>query len=130
MAIAIVLTGSRGGIIGLLTSLISIAVLTAYGRSERHRPDDGPTFSPVLIMAAGGVFLIFTIGLVLFLGGADPLLRGTGIGAGAGDFTSGRIDFWRTAWRIFIDHPIIGAGLVAFGVDYSSYDLSSGLLRV
>ena len=83
-----------------------------------------------LILAAGGAFVVITIFLVLFLGDVDPLLRGTGVSGGTGDFTSGRIDFWRTAIKIFLDHPIIGVGLDAFGAAYSSYDLSSGLLRV
>jgi len=130
MAIAIVLTGSRGGVIGLVTSLVAIAVFTAYGRSEiRDRAETGG-FSPRLILMAGAVFLIVTLGIVLFLGGADPLLRGTGIGPGSGDFTSGRIDFWRTAIKIFLAHPIIGVGLDAFGIAYSTYDASSGMFRV
>lgn len=130
MAIAIVLTGSRGGVIGLVTSLVAIAVFTAYGRSEmRDRAEIGG-FSPRLILMAGAVFLIVTLGIVLFLGGADPLLRGTGISSGSGDFTSGRIDFWRTAIKIFLAHPIIGVGLDAFGVAYSTYDASSGMFRV
>jgi O-antigen ligase len=130
MAIAIVLTGSRGGVIGLITSLIAIAVFTAYGRSEmRDRPAVGG-LSPALILVAGAMLIIVTLGIVLFLGGADPLLRGTGIGPGTGDFTSGRIDFWRTAVKIFLAHPIIGVGLDAFGVAYSTYDASSGMFRV
>ena len=130
MAIAIVLTGSRGGVIGLVTSLVAIAAFTAYGRSGlSHRTDMGG-FSPKLILIAGAIFLIVTLAIVLFLGGADPLLRGTGIGPGTGDFTSGRIDFWRTAVKMFLAHPIIGVGLDAFGVAYSSYDASSGMFRV
>ena len=130
MAIAIVLTGSRGGVIGLVTALIAIAVFTAYGRSGHRERHNGETISPKLILAAGGAFVVITIFLVLFLGDVDPLLRGTGVSGGTGDFTSGRIDFWRTAIKIFLDHPIIGVGLDAFGAAYSSYDLSSGLLRV
>jgi O-antigen ligase len=130
MAIAIVLTGSRGGVIGLVTALISIAVFTAYGRGGLSDRTGVGGFSPKLILIAGAVFLIVTVSIVLFLGGADPLLRGTGIGPGTGDFTSGRIDFWRTAVKIFLAHPFIGVGLDAFGVAYSSYDASSGLFRV
>jgi O-antigen ligase len=130
MAIAIVLTGSRGGVIGLITSLIAIAVFTAYGRSGLSDRTGISGFSPKLILIAGAIFLVVTLGIVLFLGGADPLLRGTGIGPGTGDFTSGRVDFWRTAVKIFLTHPILGVGLDAFGVAYSSYDASSGMFRV
>ena len=130
MAIAIVLTGSRGGIIGLVTSLIAIAVLAAYGRGDSRDGDGTRVFSPTLTLSAGAAFLLITLAAVLFLGGADPLMRGTGIMPGAGDFTSGRIDFWRTAVKIFLAHPIIGAGFDAFGVAYSAYDSSSGMFRV
>jgi len=130
MAIAIILTGSRGGIIGLVASLISIAVFTAYGRRRRRDRSEGEGFSPKLILAAGAAFVVFAIFIVLYLGDVDPLLRGTGIGAGAGDFTSGRVDFWRTGAKIFLDHPILGVGLDAFGTAYSSFDASSGLFRV
>jgi O-antigen ligase len=105
-------------------------VFTAYGRSERRERSERPAFSPKLILAAGGVFLVFTVFLVLFLGDVDSLLRGTGMSGGTGDLTSGRIYFWRAAANIFFDHPLIGVGLDAFGAAYSSYDSSSGLFRV
>ena len=60
----------------------------------------------------------------------DPLLRGTGFTSGVGDFSSGRVDFWRTAVKIFLDHPFIGVGFDAFGAAYSAYDTSSGMMRV
>ena len=130
MAIAIVLTGSRGGVIGLITSILAIAVFTAYGRTGKPEQQIGGGFSPKLILAGGAAFVVLTIFIVLFLGDVDPLLRGTGLTGGTGDLTSGRIDFWRTAIRIFLDHPILGVGLDAFGAAYSSYDASSGLFRV
>lgn len=130
MAIAIILTGSRGGVIGLITSLIAIAAFTAIGRDRKKIEERKKLGSPVLVLTAGSAFLLLTVALVVFLGGVDPLLRGTGIGEGAGDFTSGRIDFWSAAIKIFLDHPIIGVGLDAFGAAYSGYDTSSGLLRI
>ena len=130
MAIAIFLTGSRGGLIGLIASLVTIAILTAYGRRRTSGNQSIAGISPKMILAAGGVFLIVTIGLVSFLGGADPLMRSTGLTSGAGDFSSGRTEFWRTAIKIFLDHPVIGVGLDSFGVAYSIYDTSSGLFRV
>ncbi|HEY2866390.1 MAG TPA: O-antigen ligase family protein, partial [Pyrinomonadaceae bacterium] len=78
----------------------------------------------------GAAFFLLTVGLTLYLGGADPLLRSAGIDPGAGDFTSGRLQFWQTGWKIFLDHPIIGAGLNAFGAAYTRYDLANGTLRL
>jgi O-antigen ligase len=130
MAIAIMLTGSRGGVIGFITSMIAIAIFASYGKKAGLGQQNGRAFSPKLVLVGGGVFLFFTIVIVLFLGGADPLMRGAGVTGGTGDITSGRMEFWRTAVKIFLDHPTIGAGLDAFGVAYSSYDSSSGLFRV
>ena len=130
MAIAIVLTGSRGGVIGLIAALIAIAVFSGYGSSGKRSQTENERFSPKVILAAGAAFVLLTIFIVLFLGDVDPLLRGTGLSGGTGDLTSGRAEFWRTAFKIFLDHPIIGAGFDAFGAAYSSYDPSSGLFRV
>jgi O-antigen ligase len=40
------------------------------------------------------------------------------------------MEFWQTALRIFLNHPIIGVGLDAFGAAYSIYDTSSGAFRI
>ena len=74
----------------------------------------------VVIAAAG----------VLFLSGADPLVRGTGLRGGKGDVTSGRMHFWSVAWQIFLEHPIAGAGFDAFGVAFTRLDTWNGYFRV
>ena len=134
MAIAIVLTGSRGGMIGFVGLLALVATAGVFSRGRERNNQEYPqrsNFSRRLAYVAGGsAFFLLTVGLTLFLGGADPLLRGAGIEPGAGDFTSGRLQFWQTALKIFVNHPIIGAGLDAFGAAYSRYDPSNGLLRV
>jgi O-antigen ligase len=126
MAIAVFLTGSRGGMIGLFAAITAVAFLT-LDTSGIKRDAARSTF---LRMAAGVGLLIFAGATVVFIGGTDPLLRSTGIEGGTGDLASGRIEFWKTAIKIFLDHPIIGVGLDAFGVAYSKYDVSSGLFRV
>jgi len=128
MIVAIILTGSRGGMIGLFATIISLAVFSALKKTGENTRRRG--ISPTVVLAAGFGFLVFTVGIVLYLGAADPLLRSAGVSAGAGDFTSGRTEFWRTALRIFADHPIIGVGLDGFGAAYSIYDPSTGALRV
>jgi O-antigen ligase len=83
------------------------------------------------IVAIGGVSLIFVIlGTVLFLGGDEALLRGVGLGDVQSDISSGRTHFWPIALQIFYSHPIIGAGLDAFGVGFTKFDTWNGTLRV
>ena len=133
MVIAIVLTGSRGGMIGLagLVAVVIAAIgIPRHSREKRRSNKAHGAPRRVAIVAGFATILLLAIGLTLFLGGADPLLRSAGIDPGAGDFTSGRLQFWQTGWKIFLDHPLIGAGLDAFGSAYTRYDLSNGTLRV
>jgi len=126
MAIAVILTGSRGGLIGLFAAMVTIAVMSFFTRKELPVG----RFSPYLVLAAGAIFFFFIAGLVVYIGGTDPLLRSTGVSIGVEDFTTGRKDFWLNALKILKDHPVTGVGMDAFGVAYSMYDASSGLFRV
>jgi O-antigen ligase len=126
MAIAIILTGSRGGLIAMFSAIICVAAVSYYSGAKSERP----SVPPIAVLAAGIAFVVLTAGLVIFLGGTDPLLRSTGVAVASSDFTTGRKDFWLAALRIFKDHPITGVGFDAFGVAYSRYDTSAGQLRV
>lgn len=120
MAVAVVLTGSRGGVIAYLVTF-AICVggqLRVAGRSA-------------LPHIAGAVaFALFIVFLVIFLGGADALLRSTGLQTATEDISSGRTHFWSVAWQVFTANPILGAGMDAFGVAFSQYDTRSGFYRV
>jgi O-antigen ligase len=129
MLIAVVMTGSRGGLIG--TFAVVMAVLGGLYLSGRETPAEsgqakvGPT-----VVAGAGVVLVIVAGVVAFLGGADPLVRGIGLQSDHSDPTSGRMHFWSVAWKIFLDHPIAGAGFDAFGVAFTKYDTWNGYFRV
>jgi O-antigen ligase len=74
--------------------------------------------------------LIVVFGLALFLGGNDSLLRGIGAGGADVDISSGRFHFWPIAIKIFLAHPLLGAGFEAFGVAFTRYDTWNGFWRV
>ena len=120
MAAAIVLTGSRGGVIAFLVTF-SLCVAA-------HLRSGGRTRLPLI--AGAGAFAVFIVFLVIFLGGADALLRSTGLQAAADDISSGRLHFWSVAWQIFTSNPIIGAGMEAFGLAYTQFDTRNGMFRV
>jgi O-antigen ligase len=128
MIASIILTGSRGGMIGLFASIVSVGVFSALQKAGDRSTDRA--LSPAAVMGAGFALMMLTVVFVVFLGGTDPLLRSAGVSSGVGDFTSGRMEFWQTAIRIFLSHPIIGVGLDGFGAAYSIYDLSSGAFRI
>jgi O-antigen ligase len=73
--------------------------------------------------------LIVLIGAVLLLGGDAPLSRGVGLTTQA-DVSSGRLHFWSVGLQIFLAHPILGAGLDAFGTAFPLYDTWNGTFRV
>lgn len=128
MFTAIVLTGSRGGMIGL-AAVAAFAAAMSLSRRDRSDKERSVVSRTVLAISAAGVAVI-TLGLVLFVGGGDSLLRGVGAGAVSGDFSSGRLHFWPIAIKIFLAHPIIGAGFDGFGVAFTRYDTWNGTFRV
>ena len=134
MSAAVLMTGSRGGLLGLISVFAFVALLNFVTRSRSHQSSSEPlhnTKRTVLLVGGGAVIIISTVCLVLFLGGNDSLVRGVGMsGSTAADFSSGRTHFWSVAIKIFFEHPILGAGLEAFGVAYTPHDNWNGILRV
>ena len=131
MIVAALLTGSRGG----LLSYVGIAgfILVAVARLEARRGNSVGGRRPVRIAALAGAAIatiILIVGVVLFVGGDSSLTRVATASGTPGDVSSGRIHFWTTALKIFMDHPILGAGYDAFGVAFTRYDTWNGVFRI
>ncbi len=132
MGIALIFTGSRGGLIGFAASVAFVVILNVFSIKKRGN-DIAETSAPPskIIFAVAGMALIAIIfGVVILLGGDDSLLRGVSLGAAQSDISNGRTHFWSIAIKIFLNHPIIGAGLDAFGVAFTRYDFLNGTFRV
>lgn len=125
MGVAVPLTSSRGGIISYL-AMLAVAGLAWFFRHDGRSEKNGR------LAAAAGAALGFVIivGTVIFLGGADSLLRGIGFTNTSDDVSSGRLHFWSVAWDIFTANPLIGAGFDAFAVAFTRYDTGNGMFRV
>lgn len=134
MGMAIVFTGSRGGVISYLGVVAFAAVASfAIGADSRAHGDiesRSRSRRNLLVISAAGGLVLLVLGSVLFLGGETSLLRGIGLEQTQADVTSGRGHFWNIAWQIFLAHPIVGAGFDAFGVAFTRYDSWSGQFRV
>lgn len=134
MGVAAVLTSSRGGLLGFLSVLIFVTLISFLsGRwsGKKERETAGSTMTKRVAMGAAGFALIAVIfGVVLLIGGNDSLLRGIGAAGGNGDISSGRLHFWPIALRIFLEHPLLGAGFDAFGAAFTQFDSWNGLLRI
>ena len=126
MGAAVVLTSSRGGLIGFFAVMALVLLLNVLTRESGKQG-----IQSKIAIAAAGIALIVTIfGLVLFLGGNESLFRGIGISNADTDISSGRSHYWPIAIQIFLQHPILGAGFDAFGVAFTQHDSWNGLLRV
>lgn len=136
MGMAIIFTGSRGGMISFLAVLGFIVFANVLW--DRQKSDDESEedikisrFRRNLLLVGGGLVLIFVLfGSVILLGGDNALLRGVGLNVSQDDYSSGRTHFWSVALKIFFDYPILGAGLDAFGTAFSRYDSWNGMFRV
>jgi O-antigen ligase len=136
MGMAIIFTGSRGGMISFLAVLGFILFTNVLW--DRQKPDDESEsdvsislFRRNLALVGGGLVLILVLfGSVILLGGDQSLMRGVGLNSDEADLSSGRTHFWSVALQIFFDYPILGAGLDAFGTAFPHYDSWNGMYRV
>ncbi len=133
MAVALVMTNSRGGIISLLAELLFL-VATMGLRRRRHKKGSHQRQQPRIKSAAMKAGLALSLVLALFggvvlLGGEDALTRIVG-SVNTDDPTTGRAHFWSVTVDIIKTHPWIGTGLGAFGVVYTGYDTRNGTYRL
>lgn len=128
MGAAIAFTGSRGGMLSFGTVLCVVLLSRITVAREDRNSGRWRSFTA----AIGGVgILAVIVGIVLFLGGNDPLLRGTGVVQnGIGDVSNGRFHFWSVAIKIFLEHPIFGSGFDTFQFAFTKFDTWSGFFRV
>lgn len=131
MAIALVMTNSRGGIISLVAETVFIFVITGIRGERPVETGKKRGRARALMLRAGLAFvLLFAVFTgVVFFGGEEVLSRFIGT-VNAQDPTTGRVHFWRGTLDIIRDHPLIGTGLGSFGVAYTLYDTRSGAFRL
>lgn len=132
MGMAIIFTGSRGGLISLLAVLgFIVAANVLWGSRKAEAGVPISNFRRNLVLTASGIILIlFVFGSVILLGGDESLVRGMGLHGDREDFSGGRTHFWQVALQIFSDYPILGAGLDTFGTAFTQYDTWNGINRV
>ena len=130
MAVSLILTNSRGGMISLCAEILFIIVVAGPGLSERSR-SGGSAFLRSLLARAGAalVFAILLFFGAMAVGGAGVFSRLLGT-VNAADPTTGRAHFWNVTLDVIQHHPLIGSGLGSFGVIYTRYDTGNGLYRL
>ncbi len=120
MGVALLLSGSRGGLIALLAEVILLVVLTTGAKSR------GRLFVKV------GLAALLIAGIVvgsIFVGGESTLTRIAETTA-SGDVTTDRSHIWSVTTKVIVNSMPLGAGLGALGAAYTPFDTYSGLARV
>ena len=131
MAVALVMTNSRGGLISLGAEILFIAVI-GFGVRRSHSESNSVKRGIKSLAVRAGLAMTVIVALlvgVIALGGEDALNRVVGT-VNSEDPSTGRLHFWNVTTDIIKNHPIIGTGLGAFGVVYTKYDSRNGLFRL
>jgi O-antigen ligase len=132
MAIALIMTNSRGGIISLIAETGFLFIIAGRGRARQQGSAGESAGRARSLMMRAGLALALLLAVftgVVLLGGEGVLSRFIGT-VNAEDPTTGRAHFWQGALQILRDHPLTGAGLGSFGVAYTLYDTRNGLFRL
>ncbi|MEZ4660911.1 MAG: O-antigen ligase family protein [Caldilineaceae bacterium] len=110
--VALLLTFSKGGILlGLPAALAVLAIVGLLGRREKLQ-----TRRVLLIVAAVAVLAVLIVAPSL---GTERFQRLLDFSQGTGFI---RLQLWRSAWQMALDHPLLGVGpdnfLYAYRSDY------------
>ena len=120
MGVALIMSGSRGGLVAFLAQLIFLVILTTGAKSKRR----------LIIKVASAALLIAAIVIgSIFIGGESSLTR-IAETATSNDVTTDRSHIWAVTTSVIANTMPLGAGFGALGVAYTPYDSYSGLERV
>jgi O-antigen ligase len=143
LLLALVLSNSRGGLLGLLSQFLFILLMANYGR-RKTRDDLSDLESGTWItrltdtrwfrVLVGGTLMVTLLIGIMWVGG-NPLVNK--LEAVSGEVSSvgeaeregtRRIDIWRATWKLIADNPIVGVGFGGYWVAIPQYHQASGKL--
>ncbi len=110
-AVGVLLTNSRGALVGFAVAAVAAVLFAGRGRRSRLAP-----------LALAGL----VAGIVYFAAFAGPGARARIFEPGDG---SARADLWRVAWRMVEDRPLAGVGVGNFESSLTDYVVAPGLIR-
>jgi O-antigen ligase len=120
MGVALLLSGSRGGLVSLLAQIIFLIILTTKTKS----------YSQLILKIGLAVLLIATIVVGSILIGGESSLTRLAETATSEDFSTNRTHIWSVTLDVIKNNLPFGTGLGAFPVAYTTFDSLSGLERV
>jgi O-antigen ligase len=120
MGVALLLSGSRGGLVALLAEVVFILILTNKAQGA----------SKLVIKIGLAVLLIGVIvGGAIMIGGESSLTRFAET-AVSNDITTNRTHIWNITVQVIKNNLPFGAGIGAFAAAYTPYDTLNGIERV
>ncbi len=120
MGIALILSGSRGGLIALLAGIFFLIILTTKTKN----------YNQFILKIGLGVLLVATIVVGSILIGGESSLSRLAETAASDDFSSNRTHIWSVALSVMRHNFPLGAGFGAFGMAYTPFDTLNGVGRV
>jgi O-antigen ligase len=134
MGIAMMFTGSRGGILSLLgvVGFVILLNLTVKKHGDASDGEERNSFrlsKNFLLIGSGLLLILILIGSASFFGGESSVVRSIGLDSQS-DISNGRGHFWKTTLQIILHNPIFGVGFDAFGMAFTRYDTWNGTLRI
>jgi O-antigen ligase len=134
MGVALVMTGSRGGIISLVLEILFFVIVTGLIRPagsdhHHHRHQRSRLKSAGIRVVLGFALLAGLFAGVMLMGGESSIMRFIDT-VNTDDPSTGRTHFWAVTLEIIKHNPILGTGLGAFGVVYTRFDSRNGLFRL
>ncbi|MBC8029363.1 MAG: O-antigen ligase family protein [Pyrinomonadaceae bacterium] len=133
---ALVLCGSRGGLIAMLAQLITAVLLFgSVARIESSKPTNSKALNFIRSRPARwGMLVTLICGVLLgtlWMGGDQLATR---IASTSSEFETSREsregvrrnEVWSTTWRMFAAHPILGVGMGAYWASVPEFHDASG----
>lgn len=122
MAVALVFSGSRGGILALGVELLAMMLIAVW--VQRRGLSEEISLAGNKLIAAGALASVLL--LVMWIGYEPLAKRFNLLRQGSGEYSLvTRTEYWRGALQMIQDHPLTGVGLGAFQTAYPAYGRSS-----
>ncbi len=134
---ALILCGSRSGVLGLGAELVLVILLAPLAQEKNHAAPRSRWLSIAGSWAGRGVLVLALLGggilSLVWLGGesavsrfekaSDETILQTSDGTNAN-----RFGIWRSTWQLFQTHPVTGVGFGGFWIAVSTVHQGSGRL--
>lgn len=131
MAMSLVATNSRGGIISLGAEIFVLLVAASFdwGKKRKQQSRERRVRQALVRLGLAVVAVVVLIGGALLISGPEVFTRFLGSPI-AEDPTTGRAHFWSVTLDVIKAYPLLGSGLGSFGTIYTRYDTRNGMYRL